>query len=158
LNVAWHPELGNAIYAYGSLAGMTVDQILDLAFNTDPANASDDLIDAVLYLGSEGEDDTLGECRLLPPYCPTRTPTNTPTKFCQIEMPISNTPVPIFGGRASHSVTMQRDLICKPFTLEQKLFQFQTNSECDILLICPTNCMNVSVFSAGRSIRRMLVI
>ena len=79
LNVSWNPQLGNAIYNFGSLAGMTVNQILDLAFNTDPANASDDLIDAVLYLGSEGENDTLGECRLLPPNCPTRTPTNTPT-------------------------------------------------------------------------------
>ena len=80
LNVAWNPELGNAIYTYGSLAGMTVNQILDLAFNTDPNSASADLIDAVLYLGSEGENDTPGDCRLVPPPpCPTRTPTNTPT-------------------------------------------------------------------------------
>src|ERR1043165_2661944 len=47
--------------------GMTVNQILHLAFITDPANASQDLIDAVLYLGAGGETATQGECRLLPP-------------------------------------------------------------------------------------------
>ena len=85
LTVAWKPQLGTAIYTYGSLAGMTVNQILNLAFNTAPASASADLVDAVLYLGSLGEDDTQEECRLVsPPPCstptPTHTPTNTPTK------------------------------------------------------------------------------
>src|SRR5688572_15276798 len=45
LNVALNPQLGTAIYTVGSLAGMTVNEILHLAFITDPTTASLDLID-----------------------------------------------------------------------------------------------------------------
>jgi hypothetical protein len=80
LNVALNPELGTAIYTVGSLAGMTVNDILHLAFITDPSTASLDLIDAVLYLGAGGENDSPEGCRVIqPPPCPTPTPTNTPT-------------------------------------------------------------------------------
>ena len=80
LNVALNPQLGTAIYTVGSLAGMTVNDILHLAFITDPSTASLDLIDAVLYLGAGGENDSPEGCRVIqPPPCPTPTPTNTPT-------------------------------------------------------------------------------
>ena len=82
LSVALNPQLGNAIYTVGSLAGMTVNEILHLAFITPEASASQDLIDAVLYLGSEGENDSQGDCLIVPPppcVTPTLTPTNTAT-------------------------------------------------------------------------------
>jgi outer membrane biosynthesis protein TonB len=86
LSVALNPQLGTAIYTVGSLAGMSVNYILHLAFITDPSLASLDLIDAVLYLGAGGENDAPAGCRLIqPPPCPTptftptSTPTNTPT-------------------------------------------------------------------------------
>lgn len=87
LSVALNPELGTAIYTSGSLAGMTVNDILHLASITDPITASLDLIDAVLYLGAGGDNDFPAGCRLIqPPPCPTptststNTPTNTPTE------------------------------------------------------------------------------
>jgi len=64
LNAAWNPQFGTAVYTEGSLAGMTVNQILNLAFNTAPGSASEDLVNAILYLGSLGEDDTPEECLL----------------------------------------------------------------------------------------------
>lgn len=80
LSVALNPQLGTAIYTVGSLAGMSVNDILHQAFITDPSLASLDLIDAVLYLGAGGEGDSAGTCRLIaPPPCPTPTPTSTPT-------------------------------------------------------------------------------
>jgi hypothetical protein len=91
LNVALNPQLGTAIYTMGSLAGMTVNDILHLAFTTDPNSASLDLIDAVLYLGAGGENDMLEGCRLTTqPPCPTPTPTNTPVPT---DTP-TNTPTP----------------------------------------------------------------
>jgi hypothetical protein len=69
--VALNPQLGTAIYTVGSLAGMTVNDILHLAFITDPSTASLDLIDAVLYLGAGGENDSPEGCRVIqPPPCP----------------------------------------------------------------------------------------
>jgi hypothetical protein len=124
LNVAWNPSLGTAVYNFGSLAGMTVNQILDLAFNTDPNNASQDLIDAVLYLGAEGEHDR--NCRLLPPHCPTSTPTNTPT-----DTP-TNTPTDTPTGTATATLPPDRGQLklCKvarPGSNTGKIFTFQVN-------------------------------
>ena len=72
---------------------MTVNQILHLAFITDPSSASQDLIDAVLYLGAGGEDDEPGDCRLItPPPCPTPTATLTKTSTPTRTPPLTETP------------------------------------------------------------------
>jgi hypothetical protein len=61
LNVAADPGLGIGFYEAGSFGGF-VSQVLDTAYNTDPADADADLTDAVLYLGAEGEGQ--GSCRV----------------------------------------------------------------------------------------------
>jgi hypothetical protein len=62
LNVAADPGLGVGTYNSGSIGGALVLQVLDLAYNADPASAGADLTDAVLYLGAEGEGQ--GDCRV----------------------------------------------------------------------------------------------
>ena len=95
LDVSEHPELGDAVYHGGGLTvnGLTVLQIMELAiaFVTDPDAASEDLREAVFYLAGGGANDGT-ECLVLPPDCPTHTPTATVTPTSTETPTVTETP------------------------------------------------------------------
>ncbi|MBI4517737.1 MAG: hypothetical protein HY699_18175, partial [Deltaproteobacteria bacterium] len=93
LNVALNPQLGFGLYMFGSIVGQTVNQVLDTAFATSAGDASADLIDAVFYIGSAGEDAGAA-CRVTPVPCSTATPTKTVTRTATITKTATATRTP----------------------------------------------------------------